>query len=55
MRAANTAMQKPEIAKQLEIDGLQVDTGKPERLDAQLAKDAALWGPVIKAQNIVLE
>jgi tripartite-type tricarboxylate transporter receptor subunit TctC len=53
--AANTAMQKPEIAKQLEIDGLQVDTGKPERLDAQLAKDAALWGPVIKAQNIVLE
>ena len=29
--------------------------GKPEWLDAQLAKDAALWGPVIKAQNIVLE
>jgi tripartite-type tricarboxylate transporter receptor subunit TctC len=53
--AANAAMQKPEIAKQLEIDGLQVDTGKPELLDSQLTKDAALWGPVIKAQNIVLE
>ena len=53
--AANAAMQKPEIAKQLETDGLMVDTGAPERLDAQLAKDAALWGPVIKAQNIVLE
>lgn len=53
--AANTAMQKSEIAKQLEIDGLQADIGAPELLDAQLTKDAALWGPVIKAQNIVLE
>lgn len=53
--AANAAMQKPEIAKQLETDGLMVDTGGPERLDTQLTKDAALWGPVIKAQNIVLE
>ncbi|MBB4425658.1 tripartite-type tricarboxylate transporter receptor subunit TctC [Bradyrhizobium sp. CIR48] len=53
--AANAAMQKPEIAKQLETDGLMVDTGAPDRLDAQLTKDAALWGPVIKAQNIVLE
>ena len=53
--AANAAMQKPEIAKQLEIDGLQVDTGKPELLDTQLKTDAALWGPVVKAQNIVLE
>ncbi|MEH2535183.1 tripartite-type tricarboxylate transporter receptor subunit TctC [Bradyrhizobium sp. AZCC 1588] len=53
--AANAAMQKPEIAKQLETDGLMVDIGGPERLDAQLTKDAALWGPVIKAQNIVLE
>lgn len=48
-------MQKAEIAKQLDTDGLMVDTGAPERLDAQLTKDAALWGPVIKAQNIVLE
>lgn len=53
--AANAAMQKPEIAKQLDIDGLIVDTGAPERLDAQLAKDAAHWGPVIKSKNIVLE
>jgi tripartite-type tricarboxylate transporter receptor subunit TctC len=53
--AANAAMQKPEIAKQLETDGLMLDTGAPEQLDAQLAKDAALWGPVIKAQNIALE
>lgn len=53
--AANAAMQKPEIAKQLDTDGLMIDTGAPERLDAQLTKDAALWGPVIKAQNISLE
>lgn len=53
--AANTAMQKSEIAKQLEMDGLQTDIGAPDLLDAQLTKDAALWGPVIKAQNIVLE
>jgi tripartite-type tricarboxylate transporter receptor subunit TctC len=53
--AANAAMQKPEIAKQLVIDGLQVDIGAPQLLDAQLSKDAALWGPVITAQNISLE
>lgn len=53
--AANTAMQKSEIAKQLDIDGLQADIGAPDLLDAQLTKDAALWGPVIKTQNIVLE
>jgi tripartite-type tricarboxylate transporter receptor subunit TctC len=53
--AANAAMKKPEIAKQLEIDGLQADTGAPQLLDAQLSKDASLWGPVITAQKIVLE
>jgi tripartite-type tricarboxylate transporter receptor subunit TctC len=53
--AANKAMQIPEIAKQLEIDGLLADIGAPAVLDAQLQKDAALWGPVIKSQNIVLE
>lgn len=53
--AANKAMDSPEIAKQLAIDGLFADTGAPALLDAQLAKDAALWGPVIKAQNIVLD
>ena len=53
--AANAAMQKPEIAKQLEIDGLQVDLGPPQLLDTQLIKDAALWGPVITAQNIALD
>jgi tripartite-type tricarboxylate transporter receptor subunit TctC len=53
--AANKAMQSPEIAKQLVIDGLLADTGAPGVLDAQLQKDAALWGPVIKSQNIVLE
>src|SRR5262245_507560 len=53
--AANAAMKKPEIAKQLEIDGLQADAGAPELLDAQLTRDAELWGPVIKAQHIALE
>lgn len=53
--AANAAMQKPEIAKQLRTDGLLADTGAPNLLDAQLKKDAALWGPVIKSQGIVLD
>lgn len=53
--AANKAMQSPDIAKQLDIDGLFADTGAPALLDAQLAKDAALWGPVIKAQHIALD
>jgi tripartite-type tricarboxylate transporter receptor subunit TctC len=53
--AANAAMQKPEIANQLQTDGLLADTGAPNLLDAQLKKDAALWGPVIKSQNIVLD
>jgi tripartite-type tricarboxylate transporter receptor subunit TctC len=53
--AANAAMQKPEIARRLEIDGLEADTGAPQLLDSQLSKDAALWGPVITAQHIELE
>ncbi|MFK4723763.1 tripartite-type tricarboxylate transporter receptor subunit TctC [Bradyrhizobium niftali] len=53
--AANAAMQKPEIAKQLEIDGLRADLGPPQLLDTQLTKDAALWGPVITAQHIALD
>jgi tripartite-type tricarboxylate transporter receptor subunit TctC len=53
--AANAAMQKPEIANQLQTDGLLADTGAPNLLDAQLKQDAALWGPVIKSQNIVLD
>ena len=53
--AANIAMKRPEIARQLEMDGMQADTGAPELLDAQFVKDAELWGPVIKAHNIVLE
>ncbi|MEZ2145027.1 tripartite tricarboxylate transporter substrate binding protein [Bradyrhizobium sp. DN5] len=53
--AANAAMQKPEIARQLEIDGLQADLGPPQLLDSQLSKDAALWGPVITAQHIALD
>jgi tripartite-type tricarboxylate transporter receptor subunit TctC len=53
--AANAAMAKPEIANQLQTDGLLADTGAPDLLDAQLKKDAALWGPVIKSQNIVLD
>jgi tripartite-type tricarboxylate transporter receptor subunit TctC len=53
--AANAAMAKPEIANQLQTDGLLADVGAPDLLDAQLKKDAALWGPVIKSQNIVLD
>jgi tripartite-type tricarboxylate transporter receptor subunit TctC len=53
--AANAAMQKPEIANQLQIDGLLADIGAPAVLDAQLKQDAALWGPVIGSQKIALD
>jgi tripartite-type tricarboxylate transporter receptor subunit TctC len=53
--AANAAMQKPEIANQLQIDGLFADIGAPDVLDAQLKQDAALWGPVIESQKIALD
>ena len=53
--AANAAMQKREIANQLKTDGLLADTGAPSLLDTQLKQDAALWGPVIKSQNIALD
>ncbi len=53
--AANSALKTPEIAKLMEIEGYQIETGPPKLLDSQLAKDIALWGPVIKSQNIVLE
>ena len=53
--AANAAMQKPEIANQLQIDGLLADIGAPDVLDAQLKQDAALWGPVIDSQKIALD
>jgi len=53
--AANAAMQKTEIANQLQIDGLLADIGAPDVLDAQLKQDAALWGPVIDSQKIALD
>jgi tripartite-type tricarboxylate transporter receptor subunit TctC len=53
--AANAAMQKPEIANQLKTDSLLADIGAPSLLDTQLKQDAALWGPVIKSQNIALD
>ena len=44
-----------EIAKLMETEMQQVESGPPSLLDSQLAKDVALWGPVIKSRNIVLE
>lgn len=53
--AANFALKTPEIAKLMEIEFQSVQTGPPSLLDDQLAKDIALWGPVIKAHNIVID
>lgn len=53
--AANNALKSPEIAKLMEIESYQIEMGPPKLLDDQLAKDVALWGPVIKSRNIVLE
>jgi tripartite-type tricarboxylate transporter receptor subunit TctC len=54
-QAANTALKTPEIARLMEIESQVVETGPPALLDSQLTKDVALWGPVIKSHNIVLE
>jgi tripartite-type tricarboxylate transporter receptor subunit TctC len=51
--AANTAL--TEIAKLMEIESYQIEMGPPKLLDEQLTKDVALWGPVVKSRNIVLE
>ena len=53
--AANSALKAPEIARLMEIESYEVEMGPPKLLDDQLAKDIALWGPVIKSRNIVLE
>jgi tripartite-type tricarboxylate transporter receptor subunit TctC len=53
--AANKAMQNPQLAKQLDVEALQITTGAPALLNEQLAQDLALWGPVIKSENISLE
>ncbi len=53
--AANFALKSPEIAKLMENESQQVEIGPPALLDKQLVKDTELWGPVIKAKNIVLE
>jgi tripartite-type tricarboxylate transporter receptor subunit TctC len=53
--AANAALKAPEIARLMENESQQVEIGPPALLDSQLAKDVALWGPVIKEKNIVLE
>lgn len=53
--AVNFALKSPEIAKLMENESQQVEIGPPALLDKQLVKDTELWGPVIKAKNIVLE
>lgn len=53
--AANFALKSPEIAKLMENESQQVEIGPPALLDKQLVKDTELWGPVIKAKNIVLD
>lgn len=53
--AANAALKSPDIAKLMDIEMQQIDSGPPALLDEQLRKDIALWEPVIKSQNIVLE
>jgi tripartite-type tricarboxylate transporter receptor subunit TctC len=53
--AANVAMKSPEIARLMANESYLVETGAPSLLDQQLQKDVALWGPVIKSHNIVLD
>lgn len=53
--AANKAMQNPQLAKQLNLEALQITTGAPALLDEQMAQDLAVWGPVIKSERIELE
>lgn len=53
--AAVTAIKGAEFTKQMEFESQIVEAGPPALLDTQLQKDIALWGPAIKANNIVLE
>ncbi len=53
--AANAAMKTPDIARLMEAESQIMEIGPPSLLDRQLEKDVAVWGPVIKAQNIALD
>lgn len=52
--SANKAMNDETIRKRIEAEGLRVRTGEPSLLDEQLAADAALWGEIIKEENLSL-
>ena len=53
--AANATMKTPEITRLMATENQVAEIGPPSLLDSQLQKDMAIWGPVIKAQNIALD
>lgn len=53
--ATNSALKRPEISRLLAAEHLETESGPPALLDQQIAKDFALWEPVIKSRNIVLD
>lgn len=53
--AANRALTDAGVRARLETEGLRAGQGGPEVLDAQLEADKALWGEIIKAENLSLD
>lgn len=51
----NAALRSEDIRARLVSDGLAVEPGTPQALGATIARDAQLWGPVIKALGIELD
>ncbi|MBC7378887.1 MAG: tripartite tricarboxylate transporter substrate binding protein [Burkholderiaceae bacterium] len=54
-REVHAALRADDIRTRLVSDGLTVEPGTPQSLGATIARDAQLWGPIIKALNIELD
>lgn len=54
-KEVNAALRADDIRARLVNDGLTVEPGTPQSLSATIARDAQVWGPVIKALNIELD
>ncbi|HWK66867.1 MAG TPA: tripartite tricarboxylate transporter substrate binding protein [Rhizobiaceae bacterium] len=53
--SANKALADETIRQRLEGEGLRARPGGPDELDKQLAADAALWGEIVRSENLSLQ
>ncbi len=54
-QALNAAIVKPEVAKQLSMEGNQASPGTPEQLRTQIQTEIGVWQKVISSANIKVD